>query len=443
MRLALLLVLFTGVVSAEFRAGVARARITPATPSWLVGFAARTKPVTTIGLDLYAKALALDAGAGHRAVIITADLIGFTQRVSNEVAARAATKHKLRRDQIFFYASHTHSGPAVLDEMTISVGEGPEFDKAAETYTSTLIDQIDTMIDQALSKLEPAQVTSGWSTASFSYNRRTTLLERIRPGETFPAPTDQRVPVILVKTTVGQPLAYLFGFACHATVLTGDTYEISGDYPGYAQQAIEQQVPGVTAMFIQLTAGDQGSTPRGTRELAQQHGKALATAALSAKLTPLGTTLTTAMEEIELPFASHTREAYNAEAQSKDIFAARRGKKMLAAMDAKRMPLKAPYPLQALKLGTLTLLAMPGEVVVDYALRNKAKYGNQVITGAYASYLPGYIPSLRVQREGGYEAGDSLMYFQQPGWFTDQVEPMIHKATDRLIQKLTTKSPVR
>jgi neutral ceramidase len=435
----LLAFFFAATLSAQLRAGVARTRITPPTPAWLVGFAARTQPASEIGLDLFAKALAISSGP-QRAVIVTADIIGFTERTTNEIVRRAAAKHGLRRDQLFFFASHTHSGPALYDRMLISVADSPEFHRATESYTTFFIDQIEAIIDQSLAKLTPVKLSSGWTSAPFAFNRRTEQLAQIRPGETHPAPTDHRVPVLRLTTEFGQPLAILFGYACHPTVLTGNTYEISGDYPGYAQQMIEATVPGVTAMFVLLTAGDQRATPRGTRELARQHGTTLATAVLKATLTPLAPTLKTTLEEIRLPFASHTREAYLAESTSTDPFAVRRGKAMLAAMESKQMPLAAPYPVQALRLGALTLLALPGEVVVDYALHFQRKYGNTVITAGYASYLPGYIPSTRIQREGGYEAGDSMMYFLQPGWFTDQVEPLVLKAADKVLQRLATQS---
>ncbi len=435
LRLVCLILLSSTLALPALRAGVARTRITPPTPAWLVGFAARTRPATEIGLDLYAKALALDAGAGRRAVIVTADLIGFTERVTTEVARRVETKHQLRRDQLFFYASHTHSGPAVLDRMTITVADSPEFHKAVEDYTKFLTDQVEAIIDQALGKLEPAVISSGWASANFAYNRRTEQLAQIRPGQKFPEPVDTRVPVLRVNTAIGQTIAYLFGYACHPTTLTGDTYEISGDYPGYAQRTIEAAQPGATALFVLLPAGDQRARPRGTRKLAEEHGRSLATAVLQAKLTPLGPGLSTSLEAAQLPFTAHTRDVYAAEAASKDVFAARRGKTMMDAMDGKTIASAAPYPVQALRLGTLILLAMPGEVVVDYALAIRAKYGNTVIPGAYASYLPGYIPSLRVQREGGYEAGDAMMYFNQPGWFTDQVESIVLKAVDAAIRK--------
>ena len=401
-----------------------------------MGFGARTHPATEVGLDLYAKALAIDDSAGGRVVVVTADLIGFTERSTNEVVRRVMARHGLRRDQIVFLASHTHSGPAVLDRMTISQDEGPAFDREAETYTVGLIDQLEQLIGAALNKLEPVSVSSGWTEAGFAFNRRTEQLAVIRPGETFPSPVDHRVPVLRLKRKDGRDFALLFGYACHPTVLTGDTYEVSGDYPGYAQASVEEALPGVTAMFIPLSAGDQRATPRGSRVLAQKHGKSLAEAAMSAKLTLLAGKLQTAIEEIRLPFASHTKEAYEAEALSSDRFAARRGKAMLAAMAAKKMPLDTAYPIQAIRIGAISILALPGEVVVDYALHFKAKYGSRVIVAGYANFLPGYIPTLRLQREGGYEAGDAMMYFMQPGWFTDQVESLVLDGSTRALKSV-------
>jgi len=418
------------------RAGLATTIINPPTPAWLVGFAARSHPATTLSLDLKAKALYLEQSPSRRALILTADLLGFTERITNTLAQRALSKHGLARHQLFFFASHTHSGPAVLDRLTLTVADSPAFHAEAEAYTASLIDKLDRLITQALAKPKPVTLSSGWSSAPFAFNRRTEQLAAIRPGESLPAPVDHRVPVLRLSRPNGQPLATLFGYACHSTVLTGDTYEINGDYPGYAQQAIEEALPGSTAFFVLLAAGDQRATPRGTLLLAQQHGRTLARAVLDASLSPLPPTLTTAIENIRLPFASHTREAYLAEANSSDVFAARRGKAMLAAIDDRRLPLNTPYPIQALRLGTLTLLALPGEVVVDYALTLRDKYGPNLITAAYASHLPGYIPSLRLQREGGYEAGDAMMYFLQPGWFTDEVEPLVLSAIQRLLARL-------
>lgn len=424
--------------AAEYRAGTAAVRITPELPFWLSGFAARTRPADKVTLDLYAKALALDDGRSGRVVIITADLIGLTREITSEVATRLQREHGLRRDQVVFNASHTHSGPSIWPRLNVAPIESPEVDRQIEAYSRRLIDQLASVAGRALQQMTPVDMAFGESTASFAINRRTEHLAKIRPGEQFPAPVDHTVPVWKFTSPDGKVKAVLFGYACHNTVLTSDFAEVNGDYAGYAQRALEQDFPGATALFLTLCAGDQRAMPRARRELAEQHGNALAQAvrsAIDSRMTPLQGPIRTAYEEIRLPFQVHSRESYDAESKSTDIFAARRGKRMLAAIDAGHPVRDTPYPAAAIRLGDgTTLLALGGEVVVDYALRLKKEYsGSRLVVAGYSNDVMGYIPSLRIQREGGYEAGDSLMYFVQPGWFTEEVEPLVIGVARRML----------
>src|ERR671923_278554 len=66
--------------------------------------------------------------------------------------------------------------------------------------------------------------------ANFAINRRIEHLAGVRPGETFPAPVDPAVPVLRVLSDSGAPMAIVFGYACHNTVLTAEFNEVSGDY---------------------------------------------------------------------------------------------------------------------------------------------------------------------------------------------------------------------
>jgi neutral ceramidase len=75
-----------------------------------------------------------------------------------------------------------------------------------------------------------------------------------------------------------------------------------------------------------------------------------------------------------------------------------------------------------------------GEVVIDYQLRLKSEFGSdRLVVLGYSNDVMSYIPSRRVQREGGYEAGDSMMYFGQPGWFTEEVEEIVLGAARRVL----------
>jgi neutral ceramidase len=82
----------------------------------------------------------------------------------------------------------------------------------------------------------------------------------------------------------------------------------------------------------------------------------------------------------------------------------------------------------------LTLIALGGEVVVDYALRLAREYpGRNLWVAGYCNDVFGYVPSLRVLREGGYEGGDAMIYYGRPGPFTDAVEDLIVSEVRRLM----------
>jgi hypothetical protein len=84
-----------------------------------------------------------------------------------------------------------------------------------------------------------------------------------------------------------------------------------------------------------------------------------------------------------------------------------------------------PAPLHVLRLGPLSLAALSGEVVVDYALAIKRKYGSNTWVAGYTDSVFGYVPSARVLREGGYEGGEAMLYFGRPGPFADTVEATV------------------
>ena len=92
-----------------------------------------------------------------------------------------------------------------------------------------------------------------------------------------------------------------------------------------------------------------------------------------------------------------------------------------------------PAPQHVLRLGDLSLVALSGEVVVDYALAIKRKYGGGTWVAGYTDTVFGYVPSGRVLREGGYEGGDAMLYFGRPGPFVDTVEDTVMKGVDALM----------
>src|SRR2546430_16263707 len=109
-----------------WKAGLAAAKITPEKPVPMAGYASRTKPFENVAQQIYAKALALEDRQGHRAVLVTTDLIGISRVVAEPVCERIQEKTKLARSQILLSSSHTHSAPTLRLAEHADAGTTPE-----------------------------------------------------------------------------------------------------------------------------------------------------------------------------------------------------------------------------------------------------------------------------------------------------------------------------
>src|SRR5947208_5855295 len=120
------LLLHADAAQTEWKAGLATVKITPETPVPMAGYASRTKPFENVAQQIYAKALALEDRQGHRAVLVTTDLIGIPRAVAEPVCDRIQEKTKLARSQILLSSSHTHSAPTLRLEEHADPGLTPE-----------------------------------------------------------------------------------------------------------------------------------------------------------------------------------------------------------------------------------------------------------------------------------------------------------------------------
>lgn len=439
MRLILtLLILSLGLQAAPgMRAGVARVKITPPLPVWLTGYALRTHPANAVRADIFAKALAIDDGRGGRVVVVTTDLIGLPRNVSDAAANRIEKRFGLKRSQVLFNSSHTHTGPTIWPNLEIMLDLTPEQQVPMREYAKKLTDQLVEVAGEALRSEVPAALSYAQGEAGFAINRREAVLRKAHPGVDFPAPVDHAVPVLRVQRQDGSLLAVLFGYACHNTTLTAEFYEVSGDYAGFAQAEIEQAHPGSTALFLMLCGGDQNPNPRSSHEAVMAHARELAGAVertIGTSMQPVHGPVRTAYDEIELPFAANSRKQFEEEGSHSDVFRRRRAAAMLRAYDAGSPIRSVTYPVQAVRLRGLTLIALGGEVVVDYALRLKHELRKEpLVVAAYSNVVMSYIPSLRIWNEGGYEAEDAMIYYGLPGRYTNDVEERVIAAAHRVL----------
>jgi hypothetical protein len=416
------------------RAGTARVDLTPDWPVMLAGFGQRTEPATTVHDPVQGKALYLEED-GERLVIVTTDLLSIPSQVGTPVAEAIAAATGMAVRQIMLCASHTHSAP--------NPGYAGDGAIGVERYQAYLIERLTALGIAAAAGARPARLRAAIGSADIFYNRRAVSAERIDP----------RVPVVVAETPQGAPLAVLFGAACHPTVMGWDNMAISADFTGVAQAAVERSLPGATAMFMNLAQGNiititsprfDALDPRGycggTWDMAGRLGERLAASVLAgiAAATPVEAGLGSHRTELALlPYFGHVghAEAATRLAEQTALIAAELGddfetrfpwnhlwshasrRVIEEAMDEPRMrrlmiaccyyraylarlrvpeaPLRLPAPVQMLRFAGLTVLALPGEVLVETgeAWTRDAGEGALIVAcaNAHYRYLPGRI----------------------------------------------------
>lgn len=441
-----------GADAAGWKAGAAAVKITPDKPVIMLGYPDRAGPFKSVAQDIWAKALAIEDPDGHRAVIVTGDLIGFQAANStNPVCERLEKLTGLPRDRFIFNASHTHTGPVVSQhpQRTYNVGHPAMTDAdAAETvaYTKALQDKLTNVVVEALGKLEPATLSRGVGKVDFPVSRRMPTPNGVIMAPNKDGLTDHDVPVLRVDGADGKTHAILFGAACHNVAVGAGENVIHGDYAGSAQLALQAAHPGAIAMFMQGCGADANPNPWGSIAIADHHGKTLADEVdrvLAGTLQPISGKLAT--EFVKRPFPLQDLDRKGVEAYlSVPSFQSRQAKHMLEVLDGGGQLLKTyDAPIAVWQFGdALTLVALPGEPVAEYVplLRKSIGEKNLWVAG-FNNDCFGYLGTAKVIREGGHEAiGITLWAWGQDldryvAFFAPEVQDVVVNTATELANK--------
>jgi putative membrane-bound dehydrogenase-like protein len=415
--------------------GVAKVDITPDYPVRMQGYAVRKTEATNAAQRLWAKALAI--GDKEPALFLTVDNCGIQATMVDELAQRLA-KDGVKRERIALCSSHTHSAPAVAGfAPNLFVQDLPAEEKGRiERYTKELTDKLEQLARRALKDRKPGQLAWSVGEVNFAKNRRS------QGG-----PVDHTLPVLRATDAQGKLRAIIANYACHCTTLGGDFNQFHGDWAGYAQDYIERNHPGAVGLMSIGCGADANPNPRGQIAHAQQHAEELAAEVkrlLDRTFVPLKNTLECRTKEIALPFQKHfTREQWEERAKRGGIVGYH-AKKNLTRLDRdEALPTTLPYRVSMWNFGgDLAMVFLPGEVVIDYAVRLKKDFdASRLWITAYANDVPCYIPSKRILQEGGYEAEDSLWYYDRPARLAPETEDLIIKTVHELLPKQFVTDP--
>ncbi len=415
-----------------YKVGVAKTDITPDHAIRLNGFGFRRAESEGVYDKIHARALAIDDGKAP-CVLLAVDVLGIPADIYDELAKRLEKKAGLKKERLAVAATHTHTGPmlAGANPTIFGVPIPKEHQANVDKYTSRFIDKLEAAALAALKDLKPAKLEWGVGRVGFAMNRRAKT-----------GPTDHDLPVLFVKDEKGKVRAVYLSYACHCVTLSHN--KIGGDWAGFAASAIEDNFTGAVALVAIGGGADQNpnSGVTGAKEdVATTQGREIAAEVrrLSQNfLAPVTGEITARVATLELPLAAlPTREQWEEKAKRMDAIG-HHARVTLAKLDkGEKLPTKISYPVQTWAFGdSLAMVHLPGEVVVDYPLRLKKELdGRRLWVTGYANNAPCYIPSERVLKEGGYEGGGAMIYYDLPAAFAPGLEDQIIGAVNNQIGK--------
>lgn len=406
--------------------GAATVDVTPDYPIRLNGFGGRRAESEGVTQRIYAKALAIGSDEQGPALLVTLDSLGVPNHLTEAVWSELFAKYGIPRDRFVITFSHSHTTPMLrgASPTIFSTPIPPAHQKHIDQYTAEMHDWLVKVCEKALADRKPAKLEWSKGTVKFAANRR---------GREI-APVDHDLPMMVVRDPkTNRPFAIWVSYACHCVTLSHN--KIAGDWAGYAQEHIEKEHQGVTAM-VSIGGGADQNPNSGVRgadvSTASAQGKEIldeVNRLLGGALKPVDGHIHSRFDRIDLPLhgAPTTREDWEAQAKQGgpsgylaqvQLQRLDRGEQVRTSID---------YPIQSWAFGDdLAIVFMAGEVVCDYPLRLKAEFdADRFWFNGYSNYFCSYIPSERILKEGGYEGGDANVYFDVPGKFKPGLEQKI------------------
>lgn len=405
----------TGAPTHALMAAAVEVDITPPVGAPMAGYAARKG--TSRGIhDPLRAGLLLVQTRESAVLLVSLDLIGVSLEFTRQVRRGIRREIGIPPESILLWGTHTHSGPA---------GLMPGFPGMAEEqnplYVQSVAEKIVGAARWASGRLEPARfgVIAG-TIEGLGSNRND-------PG----AEQDRQVTVLTVENLSGEPIAVWMNYGCHPTVLGADNLLFSADYPGAARETLNKVYPQTVFLFSNGASGDVSTRftrrEQGFNEV-KRMGRLLAGEVLKLlqRVEPTDDhTLAGAAVRLELPFrqfpppveaeaelARQRQELDQLIAANTPVGTIRQAITRVEGAQAQlewarqwRSVDNHDSELQALRIGPLGIVGVPGETFTRTALEIKST-GLAPFTAviSYANDYRGYFPDPEAIRQGNYEA---------------------------------------
>lgn len=429
------------------QAGAAQLDITPELGSLIVGGFSPI-PAKHIHDPLFVRALVLDDGA-NRIAFVVCDNVGIARDTIDAAKQLIEQQSKLPGTRVMVSSTHTHSGPPARPDSALPSDKTPVTPATPPSlgrYQLFVARRIADAVQCAINQLEPARIAWGSvQQPKHVFNRRWFVndeaarrnpfggVDRVRmnPPQAAAAagqpagPTDPEFSFISVQTTSGRPLSLFSAYSLHY-VGGVPAADISADYFGAFNQRMrellgaERQEPAFVSLLANGTSGNinnidfrakRTSKPPYAHLRAVAHEIADAVYAAYQKLeyrdwVPLDVRyieLSLAARRPPPELVARSRELLSQPAAAKPSHGNERvyANRVLQLADG---PAQIAVPLQAFRIGGLSIYTVPAETFVETGLELKARSPTKpAFTVSLANGSFGYLPTPEHHALGGYE----------------------------------------
>src|SRR5699024_5960555 len=152
--------------------GRAKVKITPNRKIQLAGFSHRMGKTSTVNSDIYLKSFFL-INKDTKILILVADLIWWDDALVLKLKKEIKNIYHLEENNIFFHATHNHSGPQTSNKFSEKLG------KIDEDYISMLSMKVIESVDIALENIKTTNVSIYRGSSQIGVNRRKQIDNKI------------------------------------------------------------------------------------------------------------------------------------------------------------------------------------------------------------------------------------------------------------------------
>ena len=425
--------------------GAAETTINPQLGMQIDGNIGAYRPAQVILNDLFARAIVFQQG-DTRFLLLSLELLAVTQEWTEAIRNFAANELGFDRDAVAVHTVQNHSSPSMghimLSDQFEATKKHPWIRGSHPDFGPLAMKRIEPMIRRAVESLQPARLAFGSALESrISFNRRIVMRDgtaemgfghQNRRHEALyrEGPSDPEVGVALFTTHTLETVAALLHHTCHP-VHWHPHQAIHSDWPGaWSAEVRRRLMPSTIPLVLNGCCGNvvHHDVFNPNREDTPESMGRLLTDAVQEALAGF----LTIADNPRLAYKS-TRFAIPFRQFPKSIFAAAHeliseypdpmwtedSKTMFewdwhfaaSLVDLERRLATEPeyeYEIQAVRLGDLSILVLPGEPFVDAQLEIKQRSpAVRTFVAHMSNRYVGYIPTPEAIRRGGYETRPS------------------------------------